>query len=181
MSEVKKEEKKEEKKQVVQKMPPQSPSPERFDLFPQSNFFQEMDRFFDEYIPRRWWHQFRLGWPGQVAPHMMAFEGKTPSVDVIDRDGDLLIKAELPGVDKKNIALTIADGILTLEAKIDKEEKEEKEQYYRREICRGSFKRVIELPAAVKEDEAKASFKNGILELTLPKVEKTKRATIKIE
>lgn len=173
--------KKGEKKQPVQKMPPQSPAQDRYDLFPQSSFFREMDRLFDEYLPHRWWHQFRLGWPGQIEPHMAAFEGKTPSIDVIDRDGDLLIKAELPGVDKKDISLTIAEGRLTLEAKIEKEEKEEKEQYYRREICRGSYKRVIELPTAVKEGEARASFENGILELTLPKVEKTKRSTIKIE
>lgn len=173
--------KKEEKKQGVQKKAPQTSNQELFDLVPQSNFMREMDRLFDEYIPRRWWHQFRFGWPGLIAPHMTPFEGKTPSIDVIDRDGDLLIKAELPGVEKKDIALTLTDNILTLEAKINKEEKEEKEQYYRREICSGSYKRVVELPAAVKEDEAKASFKNGILELILPKVEKTKRATIKVE
>lgn len=173
--------KKEEKKQAAPKMPIQTSPPERFDLFPQAGFFREMDRFFDEYMPRRWWHQFHLGWPGHGGPHLAPFEGKTPSVDVIDREGDLLVKAELPGVDKKDISLTIANNVLTLEAKIDKEEKEEKEDYYRREICRGSFKRVIELPAAVKDEEAKASFKNGLLELTLPKVEKTKRATIEVE
>ena len=173
--------KKEEKKQPTPKMPIQSSAPEREDFFPRSSFSHELERMFDEYIPRRWWPQFHFGWPAQIAPNLSAFQGKTPSVDVIDRDSDLLIKAELPGVDKKDISLTIADGVLTLEAKINKEDKEEKEQYYRREICRGSDKRVIELPAAVKEDEAKASFKNGILELTLPKVEKTKRATIKVE
>jgi len=174
--------KKEEKKQPATKMPIQGSPPERSDLFPQSRFYNEIERIFDEYIPRRWWPQFHIGWPHQIMPPITpAFHGKTPSIDVIDRDGDLLVKAELPGVEKKDISLTIADGVLTLEAKIDKEEKEEKEQYYRREICRGSFKRVIELPAAVKEDEAKASFKNGVLELTLPKVEKTKRATIKVE
>ena len=160
--------KKEEKKQPAPKMPIQSAVPERGSLFPQSRFYNEIERLFDEYIPRRWWPQSHLGWPAGIAHSMAAFQGKTPSIDVIDRDSDLLIKAELPGVEKKDISLTIADGILTLEANINKEEKEEKEQYYRREICRGSYKRVIELPAAVKEDEAKASFKNGILELTLP-------------
>nr|WP_321469164.1 Hsp20/alpha crystallin family protein [uncultured Desulfobulbus sp.] len=175
------ESKKEAKKQSVQKIPSQPPTPESFRSPIQSNFHNEIARLFDEYMPHRWWHQFPFSWPGQINPHLTAFEGKTPSIDVIDRDGEVLVKAELPGVDKENISLAIANGVLTLEAKIDKEEKEEKEQYYRREICRGSFKRIIELPAAVKEEECKASFKNGVLELTLPKVEKTKRSTIKIE
>ena len=99
----------------------------------------------------------------------------------MDREGDFLIKAELPGVDKKDINITIANNILTLEANVSKEEKEEKADYYRQEICRGSYQRTFALPAAVKENEAKASCKNGILELTIPKMEKTKRLPIKVE
>ncbi len=64
---------------------------------------------------------------------------------------------------------------------MSKEEKEEKAEYFRQEICRGSYRRVIDLPAAVKENEAKATFKNGILELTIPKMEKAKRSTIKVD
>ena len=112
---------------------------------------------------------------------MTPFEGKTPRVDVINREEDILIKAELPGVNKKDINITIANNILTLEANMSKEEKEEKAEYYRREICRGSYRRTIELPAVVKENEAKATFQSGVLELTIPKVEKTKRLTIKVE
>jgi len=177
------EKKKEEKKQEVQKVPPRVPaSPfERFDLLPDFGFFKEMDRFFEDYLPRRW-RQTHLGWPGRLAAHgMLPFEGKTPSVDIQNREEDILIKAEMPGVDKKDIHITIAGNSLTLEAKMEKEEKEEKGEYYRQEICRGSYSRTIELPAAVKEGEAKATFQNGVLELTIPKLEKTKRSTIKIE
>lgn len=175
--------KKEEQKQEVQKMPSRGMiSPfERFDLLSDSSFFKEMDQMFENYLPRRWWHQFRLGWPGAATHQMAPFEGKTPCVDVIDREGDFLIKAELPGVEKKDINITISNNILTLEANMSKEEKEEKAEYYRQEICRGSYRRTFELPAAVKENEAKASFKNGVLELTIPKMEKTKRSTIKVE
>lgn len=173
--------KKEEQKHEVQKMGPQEMhSPfDRFDLFSDSNFFKGMDQIFENYLPHRWLHQFRQGWPAhqQMAP----FAGKTPCVDVIDRDNDFLIKAELPGVDKKDINITIANNILTLEANMSKEEKEEKAEYYRREISRGSYRRTFALPAAVKENEAKASFQNGILELTIPKMEKAKRSTIKVE
>lgn len=179
------EKKKEEQKQEVQKMPSRKGvAPfERFDLLSDSGFFKEMDRFFDEYLPQRWWHQWRLGRPEGLFAHPMLspFEGKTPRVDVLDREEDFLVKAELPGVEKKDINITIAQNVLTLEAKMSKEEKEEKEEYYRREISSGSYKRTIELPVAVKDSEAKATFKNGVLELTIPKVEKTKRSTIKVE
>lgn len=178
------EKKKEEQKQELQKMPSRGLSSpfERFDLMSDSGFFREMDRLFEEYLPHRWLHQFRLGRPGSLAAHSLSpFAGKTPTVDVIDREGDFLIKAELPGVGKEDINITIADNTLTLEAKMSKEEKEEKGEYFRREICRGSYQRTLALPAAVKENEAKATFKNGVLELIVPKVEKTKRSTIKVE
>jgi HSP20 family protein len=138
--------------------------------------------FFGEDLPRRWWRQWHPGWPGRLSGHPMSlFEGNTPSVDILNRESDFLIKAELPGVDKKDIAITLANNTLTLEASIGKEEKEEKAEYYRQEICRGSYRRSIALPEAVKENEAKASFRNGVLELTIPKQEKSKRSTIKVE
>jgi HSP20 family protein len=175
--------KKEEQKHEVQKMPPRGlTSPfERFDLLSDSGLFKEMDRFFEEYLPRRLWPSFRYDWPSMTTPQRAPFEGKTPRVDVLDREGDFLIKAELPGVDKKDISITIADNVLTLEATMSREDKEEKAEYYRQEISRGSYRRTIALPAAVKESEAKASFKNGVLELTIPKMEKTKRSTITVE
>jgi len=176
--------KKDEKSQEVQKMPRRDmASPfERFDLLSDFGFFKEMDRFFDEYLPRRLRHQFHQSWPGSLIAHSMSpFEGKTPRVDVINREEDILVKAELPGVDKKDINISIANNILTIEASMSKEEKEEKAEYHRQEICRGSYRRTLELPAMVKENEAKATFKNGILELTIQKMEKTKRSTIKVE
>lgn len=175
---------KEEKKQDLQPMPPRMPaSPfERFDFLSDSDFFREMDRFIDDYLPRRWWQQFRHGWPGRFAGHAPPpFAGKTPSVDILNRENDFLIKAELPGVDKKDINITIANNAVTIEASTDKEEKEEKDEYYRREISRGSYQRVISLPEPVKESEAQAVFRNGVLELTIPKQEKAKRSTIKVE
>jgi len=175
---------KEEKGQDALKTSPRGMAPlvERFDLFGDSNFLQEMDRFFDDYLPRRWRQHSQHGFPGRpLSASMSPFEGKTPRVDVINREEDILVKAELPGVDKKDIALTIANNILTLDASMSKEEKEEKAEYYHQEICRGSYRRTFELPAAVKENEAKATFQNGILELTIPKMEKTKRATIKVD
>ena len=178
------EQKKEEQQKSVQKAAPRGPvSPfERFDLLSDPGWFREMDRFFDEYLPRRWWRQLHGNWPGRAAGHGLApFAGKTPNIDVLNRENDFLIKAELPGVDKKDIKITIANNRLTLEATMSKEEKEEKGDYYHQEICRGSYHRSIELPEAVNESDAKATFQNGVLELTIPKIEKTKKSTIPVE
>jgi HSP20 family protein len=176
--------KKEEKKQEVGKARPRaSLSPfRRFDLLPESGFVREMDRLFHDYLPRRWWQQFHLGWPERFGGHPLEpFEGKIPSVDILDRENDFLVKAELPGVEKKDIAISISNNVLTLEANVRREEKEEKGEYFRKEICSGVFRRSIELPVPVMEEDAKASFKNGILELTIPKREKTKRTAIPVD
>ena len=82
---------------------------------------------------------------------------------------------------KDDISIHLSGTALTLEAHMDKEAKEEKGRYCRREICRGSFRRTIDLPAPVRENEARATFKDGILELVLPKVEKTKRTRIQVD
>lgn len=177
------EKKNEQQKDVQKAVPPGPASPfERFDLLSDPGWFREMDRFFDEYLPRRWWRQLHSNWPGRIAGHgLEPFGGKTPNIDVLNRENDFLIKAELPGVDKKDIKITIVNNRLSLEATMSKEEKEEKTDYFRQEICRGSYYRTIDLPEAVKDSEAKATFQNGVLELTIPKIEKPKKSTIPVE
>lgn len=178
------EQKKEEQQKDVQKAAPRGPiSPfERFDLLSDPGWFREMDRMFEEYLPRRWWRQLHANWPGRLAGHGLApFEGKPPNIDILNRENDFLIKAELPGVDKNDINITVANNRVTLEATTSKEEKEEKGDYYHREICRGSYCRTIDLPEAVNDSGAKATFQNGVLELTIPKMEKTKKSTIPVE
>ena len=118
-------------------------------------------------------------WPMRESG-MQLFAGRTPKVDVIDRDHEVLVKAEIPGVDKKDIDISLSDRNLTIRAAQSKEEKEEKENYYRREISSSSFSRSIMLPVAVDIEKAKASFQDGILEINLPKSEPTRHHNIKI-
>jgi len=106
---------------------------------------------------------------------------KVPKVDVIDREGEVVVKAEIPGVEKKDIDISVGEDAVTIKGEIRHEEKEEKGDYYRCEISRGAFSRTVALPAAVDGAKAKANFKDGVLELTLPKVEKAKRHTIKLD
>ena len=142
--------------------------------------FEEMDRLFENYFTRGWLHPFRWARPswGELP---MPFEGKMPRVDVIDRDDEIIVKAEVPGVDKKNLDISVTDNTVSIKGSTSHEEKEEKDDYYHCEISRGSFSRVLPLPAEVEADKASSKFKDGVLELTLPKAKKTKRHTVKVE
>jgi HSP20 family protein len=142
--------------------------------------FEEMDRMFENYFPRGWMRPFHTEWPAWsklAAP----FEGRMPKVDVIDRDDEVVVRAEVPGVEKEDLDISVSDNSVTIKGKTRHEEKEEKGDYYRCEISQGSFARMVALPDYVDSDAAKAAFKDGVLELTLPKVEKAKRRSIKID
>ncbi len=116
-------------------------------------------------------------WSNLAAP----FEGKIPNVDVIERDEEVLVRAELPGVDKKDLEVSLSDNALTIKGSTKTEEKEERGDYYRREVSSGTFSRTVRLPTEVDGDKVQSSFKDGLLELTLPKVKKARRHRIKVE
>jgi len=139
-----------------------------------------MDRLFEDYFSRGWMRPFRWEWPslGEMAK---PFEGKMPKVDVIERDDEVVVKAELPGIDKKDLDVSVTENSVTIKGSTSHEEKEEKGDYYRCEISRGAYARTVALPSYVDADKAKASFKDGVLELKLPKVEKSKRRSIEIK
>jgi HSP20 family protein len=104
-----------------------------------------------------------------------------PKVDVIERDDEVIVKAELPGVDKKDLDVSVTENSVTIKGTTSHEEKEEKGDYYRCEISRDAYARTVALPSYVDADKAKANFKDGVLELKLPKVEKSKRRSIEIK
>ncbi len=141
---------------------------------------REMERVFDEFFPHHWvrrWGLDRPGWP-DFGFHP---EARAPRVDVIDRDAEVLVRAEMPGVDKDDIEVSLTDNTVTIKGESKKEQKEEKGDYYRCEISHGLFSRTISLPSNVDSSKSKAHFKDGILELTLTKTETTKRHSLKIE
>jgi len=142
--------------------------------------YEDFDRMFDNFFTRGWMRPWRQEWPAFGELSRM-FAGRYPHVDVIDRDGEVIVKAELPGVDKKDLDISMTEDSVTIKGSTRHEEKEEKENYYRSEITRGEFARKVALPAEVDSDKAKASFKDGILELVLPKTKARKRHTIPVE
>lgn len=141
--------------------------------------FEDWDRLFEQFMHRNWLRPWHFEWPS--LPEFRLPELKMPKVDVIDRDGEVLVKAEIPGVDKKDLDISVGEDSVTIRGETRKEEKEEKGDYYRSEISRGSFSRTIALPAAVDGAKASAAFKDGVLELTLPKVKVTQRHKVAIK
>lgn len=142
--------------------------------------FDEMERLMESRFPHSWLRPFHWEWPSW-AEGSAPFKGKAPSVDVIDRDSEIVVKAELPGVDKKDLDISVTNNTVTIKGSTSHEEKEEKGDYYRCEMSRGEYSRTVALPANVDEGKAKAKFKDGILELTIPKKEKAKRRKIKVD
>jgi len=103
-----------------------------------------------------------------------------PVVDLVDIDGSLQVKVELPGVKKEDVEITLKDDLLTIrgEKKDEKEEKSENRYYVERSY--GSFSRVLTLPSNVQADQVKAVFTDGVLEITLPKAEEEKAMEVQV-
>jgi HSP20 family protein len=139
----------------------------------------EMDRLLDNIFSRGWLRPFR-DWPSwrELAT---SFEGTLPRVDVIDREAEIVVRAELPGVDKENVDVSLTDNTITIRGSTSHETRDEKGDYHRAEIFRGSFARTVSLPAGVDGSQAKANFKNGVLEVVMPKLTAATRRAIKVE
>jgi HSP20 family protein len=105
----------------------------------------------------------------------------TPAVDIYETDTSVVVKAELPGVQKEAVGVEVKDGVLTLrgERKYEKEVKEE--NFHRIERSYGSFQRAFSLPTTVDQDKVTAAMKDGVLEVTLPKKEQAKPKQIAVQ
>ncbi|MBE9541144.1 MAG: Hsp20/alpha crystallin family protein [Proteobacteria bacterium] len=131
-----------------------------------------MDRLFDNSLARL-----------RGAEDDMSLSTWSPSVDIYETAESIVIKAEVPGVKKEDISVEVKDDTLYLkgERKFEKDVKEE--NYHRMERSYGSFRRVFSLPATVAQEKVKANFKDGVLEIILPKVETAnlKKITVDVE
>jgi HSP20 family protein len=138
----------------------------RTDASPFSALQREIDRLFSD---------FTRGWPSLGGPDL------APRMDVTERDSEIEITAELPGLEEKDVEVTLVDNVLTLcgEKKAEKEEKDENRRIIERSY--GSFSRSIELPAGINPEEIKATMKSGVLTVTLPKPAQSQAEPKKIE
>ena len=122
-----------------------------------------------------------LDWRRPFMTELSALESRRSRLDVIDRDNEVVVKAEVPGAMKEDIQISLSGNLMTIKGETKHEEKEEKGDYYRCEISRGAFSRTFTLPADVDDTKAKAEMHDGMLEITLPKLEQAKKRDIKIE
>jgi len=103
-----------------------------------------------------------------------------PAVDVTETDKAFEIAAELPGMEEKNIEVSVSDGVLTIKGEKQEDKEEKKKDYYLSERTYGSFQRSFEVPKGVDLDKIEASFKKGVLTVTLPKTAEAQKAEKKI-
>jgi HSP20 family protein len=130
-------------------------------------FADEMDRVFDDVFGRSWLApRSTRGWLRSSRPSEL--EAWTPDVEVFHRNNELVVRVDLPGLTKDDIKVDITDNRLTLQGERKREHEEERGGVYRSERTYGSFYREVPLPEGTIPDQAKASFKDGVLEITMP-------------
>jgi HSP20 family protein len=138
--------------------------------------FHDMERWAEDFLKRPF-SLFPTWWPRVRMPEI---EEVVPSIDIYEENNDVVVKAELPGMKKEDIDIELTEDVITLSGEKKKEEKVEKKNYYSIERSYGSFTRSFRLPADVKTDKADAQFKDGILEIKIPKTEEAKKRKIKV-
>jgi HSP20 family protein len=137
-------------------------------------FTKDMERLFDDF------EGFRV--PGFFNREFFPFGTEfkdfewMPQIEVLQTNGDLMVKAELPGLTKDDVKVELTDEALTISGERKEEKEEKREGFYRSERNYGRFYRQIPLPEGVKTDKANATFRNGVLEVTVPVTKRESKA-----
>lgn len=145
------------------------------------NMKEKMERLFEESVGKGWGLR---GWPALKRFEAMKRAQEwaaSPRIDVFEEENEVVVKAEVPGLERENIELSLEGDTLTIKGEKKKEEKLEDEDYFYCERYYGAFSRRVELPTEVQTDKVKATLKNGVLEVRLPKTETAKKKEQKIK
>ena len=129
---------------------------------------QEMDRLFDRFLEPVW-------------PEMPTLGDWEPKLDVTESKDSVTVKAELPGVEQKDIAVTLEEGVLTIKGEKEAEKEEKDKRYHRVERSYGAFYRSVRLPTPVEAGKVTAAFKDGVVTITLPKAPEAKGTMIPVK
>jgi HSP20 family protein len=121
------------------------------------------------------WNRFFGEWPSRFQTEW------APSLDVSETKDNVVVRAEVSGMDPKDIEISLVNDVLTIKGKKEQEKENKEENYHTIERSYGSFSRSVRLPREVKRDKIKAGYKNGILKITLPKSEGAKEIKIQVE
>lgn len=135
------------------------PAPERW--WPFENLRSEIDRVFNEFTPGFF--------DRPLARFQSALTGGLPAVDIVESDNAYELTAELPGIETKDLDVSLSNGILTIKGEKQESKEEKEKEYHISERRYGSFQRSLQLPDGVDADKIDASFANGVLKVVLPK------------
>ncbi len=130
----------------------------------------EIDRLFEDFFPVK---------SGERRDYLA--EVWAPAIDIYETKDDVVVKAELPGMNKEDIKINIVDNSLVIEGEKKQEKEVKEENYYRVERRYGVFRRAIEIPVPVKTENVEATYKDGVLEIKLPKKEEAKPKEIEVK
>ncbi len=132
------------------------------------DLLSEVERTMEQLLPRRWW------------PEAEEYE-LVPSVDVYETDDEVVVKAELPGTKKEDVEVTATEDQIVLSGETTESEEVKEENYYRREMRYGSFRRAVAVPHAIDPEAVSAKFTDGVLEVRAPKAEAAKGKKIEVK
>lgn len=137
-------------------------------------FSEEVDHLFEDFGGR--------GWLTPMLDKAQLPQGPwSPQVEIFERDNELVLRADLPGLSKEDVNVEIADDAITIEGERKNEHEEKREGYYRSERSYGKFYRRVPMPEGVKAEDASASFSNGVLEITMPALKREPRKARRLD
>lgn len=140
----------------------------------------EIERLLDRLRRTDWLRPLGMEWP-RWPDIQHALDFRAPSMDVVNRPKEIFVRAEVPGIDKEDLEVTVTDRSLTIAGTSRHEEESAEGDVHRHEIRSGSFSRTVTLPEDVDGRRAKASYKDGIVELHLPKLRSAKKHSVKLD
>ncbi len=141
--------------------------------------FEEMERALEAFFPRGWFRHFdppSRRWLGRAVREEVLY----PRVDIIDRDEQIVVRANVPGVEREDLEVEVNDHLVNIRGSTHRRDEEETGDFVRCETEHGEFSRTLTLPVEVDRNRAKATFRDGVLELTLPKVSESRRRSVPI-
>lgn len=144
----------------------------------ESSTRDEMEKWFEDTMRKTFPLFGPSWWPKKATLEM---EEIKPLVDIFEEGDEVVVKAELPGLKKDDITVSLKDDLVTIAGKKTREEKIEQENYFRLEMGYGSFSRTFRLPVKVHEEKVKGKFKDGVLEVRFTKTEEEKKKGTKVE
>jgi HSP20 family protein len=151
-----------------QRLARRNPTPIGSPFHTLERFADEIDRIFDDFGLGRSWPVPRLGWGRLSRPFSSGTEMWAPEIEISQQNNELVVRADLPGMKRDDVQVDVTDNGVTISGERRQEQETERAGIYRSERSYGSFCRTIALPEGAIADQAKATFKDGVLEIRMP-------------